>query len=142
VDTFLGSAEHWLNPEWKSYLNLYHGYPSLYYTFLCNIIEAGVADYVVPIPLDSTNANAVVKHYGLIPKFIHVDGAHDYRAVTNDLELWWPLLSSGGYLVGDDYGVRNWPDVQRAFDNFFKSVEGVTIESQNGKCRIRKPSSL
>jgi hypothetical protein len=34
---------------------------------------------------------------------LHIDGNHDYRAVTEDVDLWLPHLKPGGWLVLDDY---------------------------------------
>ncbi len=41
IDTWLGSVEHWFERERPHYfksLNLRHGYPTLYFTFLANVV--------------------------------------------------------------------------------------------------------
>lgn len=35
--------------------------------------------------------------------FIYIDAAHDYAGVKQDMEVWWPKLSIGGLMCGDDY---------------------------------------
>ncbi|PNH09787.1 hypothetical protein TSOC_003561, partial [Tetrabaena socialis] len=43
---------------------------------------------------------------GLIPglvDFVYVDARHDYCGVTEDLELYWPKVRSGGVMAGHDY---------------------------------------
>jgi len=37
------------------------------------------------------------------PSFVYVDANHAEKAVSRDLELWWPLLSTGGILAGSTY---------------------------------------
>ena len=35
--------------------------------------------------------------------WIYVDGDHSYEFVKQDLNLWWPKISTGGTICGDDY---------------------------------------
>ena len=76
----------------------------------------------------------------LTPGVVHLDGGHDYTAVSADLKLWWERLASGGILIGDDYFDRErlWPEVRQAFDDFFGRL-ALPLEHAGGKCRIRKP---
>ena len=140
VDTWLGSSEHWLT-DLSAEMSLINGYPALYYKFLSNVIRAGVADYVLPIPVDSLNAAQILKSLGLAPGIIHLDGGHDYDSVMADLRAWWPVLAAGGVLIGDDYYETGmWASVRQAFDDFFGTLNLVPIENIAGKCRVRKPS--
>jgi hypothetical protein len=140
VDTWLGSSEHWLT-DLSAEMSLINGYPALYYKFLSNVIRAGVADYVLPIPVDSLNAAQILKSLGLAPGIIHLDGGHDYDSVMADLRAWWPVLAAGGVLIGDDYYETGmWASVRQAFDDFFGALNLVPIENIAGKCRVRKPS--
>ncbi len=138
VDTWLGSAEHWLgerNPD----LAFLHGRPGLYYTFLANVIREGLERFVVPLPIDSLNGAQIVRELGLAPAMIHLDGAHDYASVAADLAAWWPLLAPGGALIGDDYYADGpWPEVKAAFDHFFAGPGMPEIENVHAKCRVRK----
>src|SRR5437016_4087354 len=69
VDTWLGSSEHWLT-DLFSEMSFINGYPALYHKFLSNVIRAGVADYVRPIPIDSLNAAEILKALSVAPKII------------------------------------------------------------------------
>ena len=51
--------------------------------------------------------------------FVFVDGDHRYAAVLADLKAWWPKISHGGVLCGDDF---QWPGVRRAVMEFFPSA--------------------
>ncbi len=52
--------------------------------------------------------------------WIYIDGDHTYSAVLEDLNKYLPKVKAGGYICGDDYGVRGWWDdgVKKAFDFF------------------------
>jgi hypothetical protein len=47
---------------------------------------------------------------------IFIDGDHSFKAVMQDLELWWSKLRPGGLMVGDDYWM---PAVAKAVNQFF-----------------------
>jgi len=134
VDTWLGSSEHWLSDEWSKDLAF------LYATFLENIGNAGLKNFVVPLRLDSLNAARLLARHSIRPDVIHVDAGHDVNSVTADLAAWWPLLQSNGLFIIDDYHPSgdNWPEVKAAADQFF---EGFEIESMKGKGRVRKTPS-
>jgi predicted O-methyltransferase YrrM len=141
VDTWLGASDHWTG-KFNADLSFVNGYPALYYKFLANVIRAGVADFVLPLPIDSLNAAEILKSHNVNPAMIHLDGGHDYESVMADLRVWWPLLTPGGILVGDDYfsSVIMFPKVRKAFDDFFGGLNLTPIENTAGKCRVRKPT--
>lgn len=140
VDTWLGSSEHWMVPEYFNSMSFMSGYPALYHKFVSNVIRAGVADHVVPLPLDSLNAAQLLRGVGITPTVIHIDGGHDYDSVMADLRAWWPALTPGGLLIGDDYFEDGrWATVRAAFNDFFAPLGISTIENIEGKCRIYKP---
>lgn len=139
VDTWLGAWDHWINDLWFNELRIKAGYPTLFQQFSANVRESGLKDYVLPLPLDSVNAARVLEKFNLRPEVIHIDAGHDYAAVSSDLNHWWPALKPGGVLIGDDYREgNNWPDVKRAFDDFFLVLGLTPIENTNDKCRVRK----
>lgn len=133
VDTWLGSWEHWLY-YWDGVM-IEQGYPTLHTTFMNNIINQGLSDYVVPLPIDSVNTFKLLDYYNITADIIHIDGEHTYNSVIKDLEMWWPKLNKGGIMIGDDYP---YPDVRYAFDDFFAALN-LPIEDGGQKCRIRKP---
>jgi len=139
IDTWLGSWEHWQNDEWFNLLVIKHGRPALMDIFMNNAIQLGLKDYIIPLPLDSLNAVRVLRHFNIYPDVVHIDGGHDYDAVHADLRLWWDMINPGGLLIGDNYDpAGGWPDVKRAFDDFFGALGLAPFEFGDNKCRIRK----
>ena len=136
VDTWLGSPEHWRGPLSKLFTRE-HGMPALYWTFLSNVVRAGLSDYVIPMPQTSTTAAAILRKAGIQPNVVHVDAAHEYREVMNDSEDYWEILAPGGYMIGDDYS-PNWPGVVQAADEFAVKV-GQSLTVERPKWILRKP---
>ena len=122
VDTWLGSSEHWVNPGWRPMLGIKHGRPTLHEQFIANVIHAGLADRVVPLPLPSRQASIVLERLRQgragFAQLIFIDGAHDEASVREDIACYWPLLSPGGVMIGDDYSENNWPGVVNAVAGF------------------------
>ena len=146
IDTWLGSSEHYLWEKFIPDLDFEFGYPRLYHKFAANIVNEGLADIVVPLPLDSINAFQLLKEKAIRPDVLHVDAGHDYHSVMADLKAWWPQLKDGGVLVGDDYfskpiiGQGKWPEVRQAFDEFFAANRHTVFENGDGKCYVGKPA--
>ena len=138
VDTFLGSPEHWTRsrPDVHKAMEFRHGRPSFYETFLSNIVLSGLARQVVPIAQTSQNAALILQRLGVMPDLVHVDAAHEYRPVLEDMETWYALLRPGGLLIGDDFP---WPSVARAVVHFCDAA-GVPFEVEGPKWWIRKPA--
>ncbi len=65
--------------------------------------------------MSSTEAAKVI-HDDL--DFVFIDGDHEYEAVLNDLNLWFPKIKSGGLLAGHDWTHRR-PGVPKACTEFF-----------------------
>lgn len=137
VDTFLGAWDHWISEEYYPLLGVEGGRATLYETFMSNMLELKLEDYVLPLPLDSTNAAETLRRFGISIDLLHIDAGHDYNAVLNDLRQWWPLLRPGGLLIGDDYD-PGWSEVMRAFDAFFAEMDIHQLEYTTNKCRIIK----
>lgn len=139
IDTWLGSSEHWLGQDLFGSLNVTCGYPTLQRTFMANILDESLQDYVVPFPIDSLNAQVVAQKLKWQAQVIHIDAGHDFASVSNDINGWWKILQPGGILIGDDYRPEGrWQGVQEAFDAFV-AAEGLILEHRRGKCMIRKP---
>ncbi len=132
VDTWLGSPEHWINDAYRDDLHLRHGYPSLYETFLKNVLAEGVETLVEPVPMPSETAAVVFKRKGVTADLIHIDGGHEYESVWRDLNQYFPLLAEGGVIVGDDYD-NGWKGVTRAFDRFAET-HPVKLFARSPKC--------
>jgi predicted O-methyltransferase YrrM len=144
IDTWLGSSEHYLWEKFIPDLDFEFGYPRLYHKFAANICNAGLQDFVVPLPLDSINGFQLLKAKAIRPDVLHIDAGHDYLSVMADLNAWWPQLGPNGVLIGDDYfkkplvGTGKWPDVRQAFDEFFAANRHGKFECGDGKCYVQK----
>ncbi len=113
VDTWLGSAEHWLTCRDK--LMLTYGYPSFYYQFLANVIKHGYQNMVTPMPMPSTVAAEILEKRGIKAELIYIDASHTKRSVMTDLESYWPLLAKGGVIFGHDI---DWKPVEEGVQQF------------------------
>jgi len=100
VDHHTGSSEHrtagpvWTLPDFRN-----------------NIARAGVEPWVEALVMTSRQARA-----RFAPGDVHllwIDGAHEYEAVCEDLDLWLPTLAPGAVCAFDDC---TWPPVSRALD--------------------------
>ena len=47
--------------------------------------------------------------------FIYIDGNHQYKFVKFDIENYFKLLNSSGYLIGDDYRIESVKDAVNDF---------------------------
>ncbi|MBN9081387.1 MAG: hypothetical protein BGP04_24190 [Rhizobiales bacterium 62-17] len=127
VDTFLGSLEHWV--YYPDMFQRTQGLPNLYETFLSNVAARGLTDYVIPMPQTSSTACKILQHQEIHPTLVHIDAAHEYREVRNDLEDYWSILAEGGVLIGDDYHAGAWPEIVQAADEFAAKIgRPMTVE--------------
>jgi predicted O-methyltransferase YrrM len=140
IDTFLGSSEHCMRKDARDSLSHVFGYPGLYYTFAANVVNQDLADFIVPLPLDSGNAAVVLKTLNIGIDMIHIDAAHDYDGVLADLGRWWPLLKRGAVVIMDDYDAAGkvWPSVGRAVDAFIAKNEVAGFIAEPYKARFQK----
>ena len=80
----------------------------------------------------------------------YIDGDHTYDAVRLDVSAWWPMVRSGGLLMGDDYGrpplplrpfATTWWDdgVTRAVDEFVAGEHLAPVALSKGQFVLRKP---
>jgi predicted O-methyltransferase YrrM len=138
VDTWLGAMEFWNPADAGRYggLQLRHGYPSVYYTFLSNIVHAGLQDVVTPFPLSSVTAALWFRHHAVQADLIYVDASHEEEDVRADLEAYWPVLREGGVMFGDDF-VTVWPGVLRATREFSEARQ-LQLEQHDGFWVLRK----
>lgn len=135
VDTWLGSLEHWRQPDLRQHLELVNGYPTFYRRFLSNMVTSGVHGRVVPMPMPSTIAARFLKAAGVQAQLIYLDGSHDEKDMLSDLNDYWELLSPGGIIFGDDWP---WESVARAVKAFCASRSGLGYRLDAINWMIRK----
>lgn len=144
VDTWTGALEFWTrrftsgsaDPERD--LKFRNGMPTVYYSFLSNMVHQRVSDYVVPFPVPGRLAAALFAEKGMQADLVHIDAAHEYEDVVDDIRRWWPLVHPCGVLMGDDYSEWYTDDVVRAVDEW-TAREGLTLEVEAPKWIVRKP---
>jgi len=69
--------------------------------------------------------------------FVHLD-ADLFQSTYDALIRFWPLLTSGGIIIGDDYGWSFCPGVKLAFDRFSEESGTQVIYFPNGQCMLIK----
>ena len=73
--------------------------------------------------LDLNSIEASAKYEDNFFDYIYIDAEHTYKAVTKDLEVWYPKLKKNGTLFGDDYYWREEDDtlsLHIAYQEFIK----------------------
>lgn len=130
VDTWLGATEFWttLNETDERDLKLINGYPSVYYQFLSNVVHRGHSDSIIPVPNTSVNGCRILKHMGVQPDLIYIDGSHEMEDVMIDMEMYWDILKPNGVMFGDDYFY--WQGVTNAV-NLFSKTKGVSLRVED-----------
>lgn len=139
VDTWLGALEFWRDhddPTRYRSLAMRHGYPSVYYQFLANVVHSGLQDVIVPFPQTSTIAARWFLERQIQADLIYVDGSHEENDVFVDLAYWWLVVRPGGVLFGDDLG---WPGVRAAVSAFAAEHQLRVEVVENNFWVIQKP---
>lgn len=96
LDTFTGSSEHgFLNRvvgPGGSFKHITHENLRFFVNReLCQLVEGSSADQEI-----------IDKYKDGYFDMIMVDGAHEYEAVCDDIDNWWPKLKDGGVMLFDD----------------------------------------
>lgn len=139
VDTWLGALEMWTDlddADRHASLNLKNGYPTLYYTFLGNVVRAGHQNRITPFPVPSVTAAQWCALHGVKADMIYIDGSHEEEDVYQDLVSWWDLVRDGGVLFGDDW---TWDGVRLAVERF-AAENSLTITHRHDKWELEKKS--
>jgi hypothetical protein len=143
VDTWLGSPEHWLasgsNQFWFDSLGITNGYPTLFNTFLTNVVSQGLQEYITPLPLPSETAYFVLKQLNVKAGMIYVDAGHEYESVYRDIKMYWELLEENGVMVLDDF--NSWPGVSKAVYQFAHEND-LFVWGEYGKAVLSKNKNL
>ena len=84
--------------------------------FKNNIKKAKCEKIVIPIVQTSEEAS---KNFKEPVEFIFIDGAHDYKSVKKDFDLWYPKLINGGTIAFHD--IISWDGPTKVFKAMCKS---------------------
>jgi hypothetical protein len=137
IDTWLGSPEHLLDKTGiADSLKYVNGYPSLYYTFLSNVVAAGVQDIITPFPIASESAVVVLQRLNVRAAMIYIDAAHEFDPAYRDIAEFWKLLTDDGIMLCDDYG---YSDVTAAACTFAGKMRCL-LYATHGKAILSKKS--
>ncbi|KAK3242633.1 hypothetical protein CYMTET_47684 [Cymbomonas tetramitiformis] len=123
VDTWLGALEFWTRektqgrPDPQRDLVIQNGFPSVFYSFLSNVMLDRLQSFVIPFPVPSRLAADFLLKSAVKADIVHLDGAHEYHDVIDDIRSWIRNLSPGAILIGDDY-TSSWPGLQQAVNEF------------------------
>jgi len=79
------------------------GTVATYDQFCFNVKESGHGDCITPIRLRTLDAARQFHELGIRPQLVYVDADHTYEGCLGDIEAYYPLLTSGGVMFGDDY---------------------------------------
>ncbi len=105
---------------------------SLYDTFIENMTNAGVMNYIEPHRGFSNEIAKELSHEKYAMVFI--DASHSYSGCMSDLELYWPLVQEKGLMMGHDFGCEG---VNKAVTEFFGKLN-INVESIKGSWLVRK----
>ncbi|MCH9609878.1 MAG: hypothetical protein S4CHLAM45_13960 [Chlamydiales bacterium] len=96
--------------------------------FKQNIANASVTDYVIPVVKKSKEALSDTGELNLL----FIDGAHEYDAVKEDLNLWFPKVKEGGCIAFHDTSLPGWSGVRKlVIEEVFKSPHFTNIRYIN-----------
>jgi len=139
IDTWLGSLEHLTGKiaGWDLGENLSHGYSTLYFQFLANVMHKRLQDYIVPVPATSTIGARLLSHHGLQADLVYIDGSHEEEDVYQDVDHYWRILRPGGLMLGDDWDAY-WHGVICGVNRFVKEKD-VSLQVANTKWMLQKP---
>ena len=118
-----------------------HGYPTVYYQFLANVLYAGLQDYIVPLPNTSGIAARFLEKLKIQADLIYIDGSHDEEDVYADLASYWKLLRPTGVLIGDDWGAGQMEfGVICAVNRFMTKERQLKVQVWDNKWFVQKPA--
>lgn len=86
-----------------------------------HIVQCGFADAVSVIIGDSVAVADFFPDASL--DWVHLDARHDRPHLTADIHAWLPKVRSGGWLSGDDYDPRDWPEVVATVTDVLPAAE-------------------
>jgi predicted O-methyltransferase YrrM len=129
VDTWLGSADHYLVAEHRQALKLINGRPTLYDEFIRNVCAAGLQNIILPFSIASIAAAEVLRELKIEPDLVYLDGDHTPKGFRADLELYWERLRPGGCMIGDDF---DWEQVHMNVLEFayLKQIELISLSNK------------
>jgi hypothetical protein len=138
IDTWTASNEAlWLRPELRDSYQRLNGFPTVYWQFLANVVLSGLSDTILPLPVTGLCGAEILAHFNITADLIYIDAGHSMDDVLSDLNHYWPLVSPGGCLIGDDY-MDWWPGVCQAATRF-AADNSLRLMAEDEKFFLYKP---
>lgn len=78
--------------------------------------------------IESTVPRFVAEHTGVRLSLVHFD-CDLYRPTKAALAALWPIVSVGGVVLFDEYGIHDWPGETRAVDEFLAERPGLRLRT-------------
>ncbi|BAZ15801.1 glycosyl transferase [Calothrix sp. NIES-4071] len=138
IDTWLGAIEH-LSGDYALGLSRKHGYPTLFYQFLANVMYKNLHDSIVPLPVPSNIAARLLKQKDFKADLIYIDASHEADDVYADIIQYWELLKPDGIMIGDDYTDLNHIGVATAVHKFVQE-RNLSLKTARNKWWLQKSS--
>lgn len=127
IDTWTGDLGMTLGHIYRDKIAKRHGMPTLYHTWLLNVIASNNTERILPLVAPSLLAARVLDFSRLAADIIYLDSAHEQQETFLELAAYWPALRPGGLLIGDDF---NWKAVSHDVQLFARTYN-LTLESFN-----------
>lgn len=108
--------------EWWSKVNLDH----VYYTYLNMLSQFQLEDYVITLKTTSSLASYAIGSIDIL----YIDGNHNERISTEDVQCYLPKVRSGGYIWLND---SLWSDLQPSVDLLFEKCDFIKL-IDGGNC--------
>lgn len=105
--------------------------------FWYNIAQASIpSERIRLIKHLSTDAKARQEAEKETYNLFMIDGDHSYEGVKVDFERYWDLVEPGGYILFDDYGGPEWPDVKRFVDEEVMPLRDLTFITAGSRTAV------
>jgi hypothetical protein len=113
--------------------------PEAYYGELREAIALFDADRFIPQKarvvlvegdIESSVPRFVAEHAGVRLSLVHFD-CDLYRPTRAALAALWPIVSVGGVVLFDEYGIHDWPGETQAVDEFLAQHPGLRLRTLN-----------
>ncbi|KHN73095.1 hypothetical protein Tcan_14761 [Toxocara canis] len=121
------AIDTWQYNSWmRGYGDPENGNDTLFFNeYLSNIVYYNNSQIVAPYRISTRGAYVALKCAGVKADLIYVDADHTFKAVYDDMNMYYDLLADNGVMFGDDLW---FPEVKRAVDAFSKLRKGNLID--------------
>jgi O-methyltransferase len=135
-DTFSGFDENDIKVEKTFHGDNYSQFRDTNVASVMHFIDPG-NDNVIPIA--GMFPQSLPDGFDKVFSFVHMD-MDLYQPTIEALRYFYPIVSSGGYIIVHDYSNITWPGIKKAVDEFFtdKKEHPVYMPDNGGSVLIRK----